>query len=185
MHGEKTCTQCLDTHSIRPALRYRCYRGSLASTVPMAFMIWVHRSLKTWESQIDAFITLTTFQKDILCAAGLPKERVFVKPHFYPNPPDPLPWKDRESKVLFIGRLGAEKGCHILLETWRLWGSKAPCLEVIGDGPERSKLEAFAQASDLNNKITFWASYPFIRFKKGWKKARLLVFHPSASRHSV
>jgi glycosyltransferase involved in cell wall biosynthesis len=171
----KPCTECLDLRSVRPALRYRCYRGSLAATAPLAAMVWLHRHLKTWETQVDAFIALTEFQKDILCEAGLPRDRVFVKPHFYPNPPEPLPWAEREDKVLFVGRLGAEKGCYVLLEAWRLWGEEAPRLEVIGDGPERTYLEALVTQAGLSHKVIFRGQLPFHETQRHLSGARLLV----------
>jgi glycosyltransferase involved in cell wall biosynthesis len=175
MRGERPCTDCLDRRSVVWALLHRCYRGSLAATAPMAAMIWLHRCLGTWQSKVDAFIALTEFQKDILCAAGLPRERVFVKPHFLADPPEPLPWNVREAKVLFIGRLGAEKGCHILLEAWRRWGSEAPRLEVIGEGPERSKLEALVNEAGLNDRIAFPGQLSFEKVQESLGKARLLV----------
>lgn len=175
MRGERPCTECLEGRSVKPALRHRCYRGSLAATIPMAAMICLHRRLRTWETQVDAFIALTTFQRDIFCGAGLPRERVFVKPHFYPNPPEPLPWAEREAKVIFIGRLGAEKGCHILIEAWRRWGPEAPRLEVIGDGPERLRLEAFAAGTGLSEKVAFRGQLSFEEVQVSLKKARLLV----------
>lgn len=175
LRGDRPCKECLDKRIVSPALRHKCYRGSLAATIPMAAMIWLHRMLRTWELQVDSFIALTEFQKEIFSAAGLPRERIFVKPHFYPNSPDPLPWRDREAKVVFIGRLGFEKGCHILLEAWRRWGLDAPHLEVIGDGPERLKLESFVRETSLNKKVTFRGQLSFEEVKGSLRKAWLLV----------
>jgi glycosyltransferase involved in cell wall biosynthesis len=175
MRDERPCTDCLDSGSVRPALRHRCYRESLAATFPMAAMIWLHRWLGTWHSQVDAFIALTTFQKDILCSAGLPRERVFVKPHFFPNPPEVMPWSEREDKVIFIGRLRIEKGCHILLEAWRRWGAEAPRLEMIGEGPERPKLEETVARVGLGEKVVFRGQLPFEEVQVRLRTARLLV----------
>jgi glycosyltransferase involved in cell wall biosynthesis len=175
MRGERPCTDCLDRRSVVPALRHRCYRGTLAATVPMATMIWLHRRLRTWELQVDAFIALTEFQRDILCGAGLPRELVYVKPHFYPNPPKPLPWAEREAKVLFIGRLGAEKGCHILIEAWSRWGPGVPRLEVIGDGPDRLKLEASVAGAGLGEKVVFRGQLSFQEVQVTLRRAQLLV----------
>jgi len=176
MRDERPCTECLDNVSVGPSLRHRCYRGSLAATIPMAAMIWLHRRLGTWHSQVDAFIALTFFQKDILCSAGLPRERVFVKPHFYPNPSDPQSWSEREDKVMFIGRLRIEKGCHNLLEAWRRWGTEAPRLEIIGEGPERPKLEEMVVQAGLGEKVIFRGQLPFEEVQASLRKAELLVF---------
>lgn len=175
MRDERPCLDCLDSRSSWPALRHRCYRESFVATIPMVAMNWLHRCLRTWDRQIDAFITLTQFQKDILCGAGLPRERVFVKPHFIPDPPNPLPWDKREPKVVFIGRLRNEKGCHILIEAWRHWGPEAPYLEVIGDGPDRLKLEALVQEAGLGERVAFRGQLPFKEVQESLRKARLLV----------
>lgn len=175
MRGQRPCTDCLDSRSVRPAILHRCYRGNFAATAPMAAMIWLHRRLKTWESQVDAFIALTEFQRDILCGAGLPREKVFVKPHFYPLPLEPLPWGKREAKVLFIGRLSIEKGCHILIEAWHRWGLEAPRLEIVGDGPERLKLEAHVAEIGLGDKVVFRRQMPFEEVQASLRKAQLLV----------
>lgn len=175
MREGRPCTECLDKQSVGPALRHKCYRGGILATAPLATMIWLHRTLKTWEKQVDAFIALTEFQKDILCNAGLPSARVFVKPNFYPTPPEPLPWVKRIHKVAFIGRLSVEKGCHVLIKTWELWGREAPLLEIIGDGPERSKLEDTVSAAGLSKKIIFQGQLSFNETQARLSTARLLV----------
>lgn len=175
MREGQPCTECLDKQSIGPALRHKCYRGYIFATAPLAAMIWLHRTLKTWEKQVDAFIALTEFQKNILCNAGLPSARVFVKPHFYPAPPEPLPWLERAHKIVFVGRLSVEKGCHVLIKTWELWGRDAPHLEIIGDGPERTKLENSVVAAGLSEKIIFHGQLSFKDTQARLSTARLLV----------
>ncbi len=169
------CTQCLDRRSVLPALRYGCYRGSRLATLPLAAMIALHRGLGTWRRHVDAFIALTSFQRDKLVAAGLPAERVHLKPHFYPAPPVPLPWPAREGKVVYVGRLGPEKGLNSLVEAWRLWGAAAPPLEMIGDGPERAALERSIAAAGLGGKIALLGQISFAATQERLARARLLV----------
>jgi glycosyltransferase involved in cell wall biosynthesis len=173
MREGQPCTECLDRRSVTPALRYGCYRQSRLATLPLASMIALHRKLGTWRKHVDAFIALTGFQRDQLVAAGLPPERMHVKPHFYPDPPSPLPWREREAKVVFIGRLGEEKGVRFLIEAWRQWGEQAPQLELIGDGPQRRELEDLAQV--MNGKVRFLGQRPFSETQKRLASAHLLV----------
>jgi glycosyltransferase involved in cell wall biosynthesis len=173
MRESQPCTECLDQQSVTPALHHGCYRQSRLATFPLATMIALHRKLGTWRKHVDAFIALTEFQRDQLVAAGLPSERMHVKPHFYPDPPSPLPWQGREAKVLFIGRLGEEKGVRFLIEAWRQWGEQAPYLELIGDGPQRRELEDLAQA--MNGKVRFLGQRPFPETQERLARARLLV----------
>lgn len=171
-HG-KPCTECIDRQSVTPAVTYGCYRQSRLATLPLATSIALHRNLQTWQKQVDAFIALTEFQRDLLIKAGLPAERIHIKPHFYPDPPTPAPWESREAKVLFIGRLGEEKGVRFLIEAWRQWGEQAPLLELIGDGPLRSELERSSQGQ--GGRIRFLGQLPFAETQARLAQARLLV----------
>lgn len=175
MRENRPCTDCLDQKSVIPALRYGCYRGSRLATLPLAAMIALHRSLGTWQNHLDAFIALTAFQRDKLVAAGLPAQRVHLKPHFYPEPPAPLPWPGREDKVVYVGRFGPEKGLNSLVEAWRLWGAAAPPLEMIGDGPERAALERSIADAGLGGKVTFLGQLSFAATQERLAHARLLV----------
>lgn len=160
MRDGKPCTLCLDQESVLPALRYGCYRQSRLATLPMALMIALHRRLHTWTRHVDAFIALTEFQRARLVDAGLPEAKVYIKPHFYPNPPVPLSWNERENKVVFVGRLGNEKGVRFLLEAWKVWPD-APVLEIIGEGPEGNLLRHEVARIGLTDKIIFLGQLPF------------------------
>jgi len=143
--------------------------------VPLAIMIWLHRTIGTWHKDVDAFIALTEFQKNKIIEGGLPSEKIFVKPHFYPNPPQPVPWEGRDPKIIFIGRLSKEKGIHVLIKAWRRWGSGAPLLDIIGDGPDRSFLEKEVNRSDTTEKITFYGQLSFQETQKRLLSSRLLI----------
>lgn len=143
----RTCTSCLDRRSVWPALRHGCYRGSRMATLPMAAGIALHRARGTWERDVEAFVALTGFQQRLLVQAGLPGERVHVKPNFYPGHPVCLPWRERPAHVVYAGRLSEEKGVDVLVRAWARWGALAPELRILGDGPLRERLEAQARES--------------------------------------
>jgi glycosyltransferase involved in cell wall biosynthesis len=138
-------------------------------------MIALHRRVKTWEGRVDAFIVLSDFQKDKMAKAGLLPANIHIKPPFYANPQSPLPWEERQSKVIFIGRLGTEKGIHILLDAWRLWGNGAPRLEIVGDGPEKVWLQGSVKGNGIEDKISFIGQLPFLEVQKRLRLARILV----------
>lgn len=144
MRQGKPCTDCLDTQSSFPAIRHGCYRNSRLATVPLAMNIGLHRMLSTWQHNVNAFITFSNFQRDILARSGLPIEKLFVKPNFYPGMPSVVPWPNRGDFVIFVGRLSEEKGVSTLLNAWKKWGDNAPELRIVGDGELRPKLEALA-----------------------------------------
>ncbi len=175
MRNGRPCTLCLDRKSVAPALRYGCYRDSRAATIFMALMIMLHRTMHTWRSRVDAFIVMSDFQKCLMARAGLPDKAIHIKPQFYPNPPDPQPWAERVEKVIFIGRLGEEKGVQVLFEAWRAWGLDAPFLEVIGDGPLRISLSQAVVSGGLTNRVVFTGQLPFDETQQHLSSARLLV----------
>lgn len=139
-----TCTACLDGGTVVPSLIHGCYRGSRLATTPLAFNVALHRALGTWSKQVDAFISLTDFQRQVMTQAGLPEELVQVKANFYPGRPVPIAWKKRDPYVVFAGRLTAEKGVVSLLFAWQAWGGEAPELRLVGDGELRPELERMA-----------------------------------------
>lgn len=145
MRAGKVCTECIDKRSAIPAMIHGCYRGSRIATLPLALSVGLHRALGTWVNQVDAFICLSEFQRELMIEAGLPREKVHVKPNFYPGNPDVLAWPERKPYVVFAGRLTAEKGVINLLRAWRLWGAAAPELRLVGDGELRTELESMAE----------------------------------------
>jgi len=149
MRAGKVCTECLDRHTVRPAVSHGCYRNSRLATLPLAACVALHRLLGTWHRQVDAFIALTEFQRERMVAAGLPARRVHVKPNFYPGSPGVIPWGDRRPCVVFVGRLTAEKGVRTLVQAWLQWGAEAPELRLVGDGGLRSALERIAASQPL------------------------------------
>jgi N-acetylglucosaminyldiphosphoundecaprenol N-acetyl-beta-D-mannosaminyltransferase len=138
-------------------------------------MIALHRKIRTWERHVDAFVVLSDFQKDGMVRAGLGRANIHIKPPFYANPSSPLAWEEREAKVIFIGRLGTEKGVHVLLEAWKQWGREAPRLEIIGDGPERIRLQESVRGNGIGDKISFLGQLPFMEVQRRLRLAQLLV----------
>lgn len=147
MRNGEICTECITTRSVGPALRYGCYRNSKLATIPLATNVALHRYLRTWTRQVDAFITLSDFQRELMIDAGLPRELVHVKPNFYPGSPDVIPWDERTRTVVYVGRLSKEKGVDALVHAWRIWGANAPELRIVGDGEMREELKQLALQS--------------------------------------
>jgi glycosyltransferase involved in cell wall biosynthesis len=134
----------------------------------------LHRRLGTWINQVDAFIAFTSFQRDLLIKAGLPADLVHVKPNFYPGKPTVLPWKERRKSVVFAGRLTSEKGVESLLRAWMMWGSAAPELRIVGDGPLRTELE-HQVASETQVKVRFLGQLSATATQAEIAEAQLLV----------
>lgn len=168
------CTECIDRGSPLPGVVHGCYRGSRLATLPIAAMIELLSRAGTLAREVDAFVVLTGFQREMVIRAGLPPDRVHVKANFHPAPPPVVPWREREPRVLFAGRLGPEKGVRVLLDAWSLWPG-APLLEIAGDGPERMALEARARALGIGDHVRFLGQVPPAEVERRMSGARLLA----------
>lgn len=174
MRNGTVCTTCLDRHSAWPGLRHGCYRNSWLATMPLAANVALHRFLGTWRKEVDAFITLSEFQRERMITAGLPVDQVQVKPNFYPGAPVAVPWTERRPCAVFAGRLTAEKGVEALIRAWLLWGAAAPELRIVGDGGLRSTLEQLA-ATHPEAPIRFLGQVDGKAAQAEIARARLLV----------
>jgi glycosyltransferase involved in cell wall biosynthesis len=102
----------------------------------------VNRWLGSYTHRVEAYIALTEFAKSVMLRAGLPRDRVFVKPNFITDPLEGTsPRREREAQFVFVGKLVAEKGVDLLLDAWRAARLVGMCLKIIGDGPERASLQ--------------------------------------------
>lgn len=171
MRNGKICTECLDQQSVWPTVRYGCYRNSRLATLPLAANVALHRRLGTWTRQVDAFIALSEFQKRLMTAAGLPLEKIYIKPNFYPGNPAVMPWPKRNPTIVFVGRLSPEKGIETLVRAWRTWGTEAPELRIVGDGPLRDKLQTMAKGFP----IRILGQLPSVAAQKEIACSRLLL----------
>lgn len=171
MRAGRVCTECLDRKAVWPSLVHGCYRGSRLATAPVAAGVALHRWLGTWNEQVDAFIVLSEFQKEQMARAGFPVHKMHVKPNFFPGTPTVVPWDQRNLCVVFVGRLSEEKGVRTLIHAWRSWGTGAPELRIIGDGPLGELLRH--EARDLP--VTFLGQVAPEQAQAGIARARLLV----------
>jgi glycosyltransferase involved in cell wall biosynthesis len=179
LRNGKVCTQCIDQQNVWPSLKFACYRGSHLATLPVALGVALHRNLGTWRQQVDAFIVLTEFQRDLVIKAGLPAELVHVKPNFHPGKASFLRWGERHESVVFAGSLTAGKGVESLVRAWMTWGSSAPELRIAGDGELRNELEQIAAANPLV-KIRFLGQLSGDATRQEIARSSLLVL-PSVS----
>jgi glycosyltransferase involved in cell wall biosynthesis len=134
---DSPCEDCIGRLPL-PALRYRCYHDSLPQTAAIVISSTAHKLFGTYGHKIHAYIVLTEFSRRIMLRAGLPAERLFVKPNFTF---DRAPKCTRQPIVTFVGKISREKGVHLLLKAWRQVSAQKYGLVVVGDGPDRLFLE--------------------------------------------
>jgi glycosyltransferase involved in cell wall biosynthesis len=93
---------------------------------------------------VDAYICLTEFHRRIFALAGLPDEKLVVKPNFLAHR-GPVGDGDGDY-VLFVGRLSPEKGADLLVRSWA--HTRLP-LKVVGAGPLASLVGSIGGAEYL------------------------------------
>jgi len=109
-------------------------------------MLTVHRWLGTWARHVDVYVALTTFAQRKFIEAGLPADRIVVKPNFVY--PDPGPASSEGRYALFVGRLSPEKGLRTLLDAWK----RLPIpLKVAGDGPLMQEVQSHVQGAAMSH----------------------------------
>ena len=125
------------------AVVHRCYRGSVPGSLAVAGMIMeYHRDV----GRVHRYIALNSFARGMFIRAGLPKERVVVKPNFVHDPgppPGPPPGQPRRGG-LFVGRLSTDKG---VTELVRAWIGIEASLAIGGTGPLEAQIRAEAPAN--------------------------------------
>jgi len=167
----RICEECVGGGIWRGVL-HGCYRDSRAATATVALMLTTHRLLGTWEQLIDHYIALTEFARQKFVAAGLPEEKISVKPNFVPSDPGERSTLGRFA--LFVGSLSDAKGVWALLHAWQTNRLSIP-LRIVGDGPLKEELVNFAQRNQLVN-VSFTGQLPHSRVLNLMKKARCLIF---------
>lgn len=167
----RPCEDCIDGNFWQGAA-HGCYRGSRTQTAAVALMLAVHHAHKTWTRMVDRYIVLTAFARSRFVKAGLPAEKITVKPNCVN--PDPGKRQGKGSYALFVGRVSQEKGAHTLLRAWRRLPS-AFSLRIAGDGPSSAQLESEVRAQNLSN-VTFLGRLPREQVIAAMKNARFVIF---------
>lgn len=108
---------------------------------------------RNFVNQFDALLTYSQQGAQEYARLGFPAERVFVAPNAAaPRPRHPMPERapdlfPHQLTLLFVGRLQARKRVDLLLRAvGALPRERQPHLWIVGDGPERARLEDLARA---------------------------------------
>ena len=142
----KPCELCIQG-TVLNALKHRCYRDSLSASAAQTWTIVRNRINGSFTNQVNRYLALTDFSASRLAAGGLPRDKILVKPNFLPDIPEP--GKGSGGYVVYTGRLSEEKGVKTLLRAWKRLDAPPP-LKLLGDGPLRRELEAYAATHRIN-----------------------------------
>ncbi len=193
-HG-KPCQRCI-SGNFWAAFTTACWHDSHAKSGWMG-MITAHvRKMPLFE-KVFQWIAISEAQKQVHIQMGIPEENIRVIHHFLESDAPPLA-RSNSSTAIFVGRLSAEKGVDKLIEAWRLIAGGERELLIVGDGPERVRLEKqalglkgirFTGFTQRNAQQRYWQSALFsvvpsiwlepfgMTVLEAWSKGRPVIGH--------
>jgi glycosyltransferase involved in cell wall biosynthesis len=150
----RVCEACLDGH-FRHAVARRCKDGSLGASAVLAFESAVHRRIGAYEP-VQVFICPSRFLAAKLAVGEVYPDRLALLSSFV-DTHEVAPKAQPGGGIVYAGRLSHEKGVDVLVEAVaRLGGGH---LDIVGDGPERTRLEALA-ATRAPGRVQFHGRVP-------------------------
>jgi len=145
MKNGKVCELCLKGNPYR-ILYHRCYPGRSILKSYLSLILYLKTKKRAFLADgVDSYIALTNFGRSKFIEAGLPGEKIFVKPNFMRDPMETMPQINPDGEgALFAGRLSPEKGIATLLKAWNVLDYP---LRIAGDGPTLVEMRRNAPAS--------------------------------------
>ncbi|MGH2726906.1 MAG: glycosyltransferase, partial [Actinomycetota bacterium] len=140
----RICHDCRGRTLPWPSVAHACIQGSRVTgavgsrlqTASIALSLTAHRS--TWRL-VDRFVAVGTGIARHLEQMGIDPIRISIRGNPVTDPGEPTP-PGRDA--LFVGRLRAEKGAHLLLEAWKRSGlGRTHTLRIAGDGPDQERIK--------------------------------------------
>lgn len=136
LYEDKLFTESLSVSFPWSAIKKKLYRNSALQTFWLAFIVWFHKRIGTW-NMVGCYVVLTKLTRQFFLNStfGIKYEKFCIKPNFAIN--IPYEYFPRGNSFLFIGRLSHEKGLMLLLEVFSK--TNYP-LEIAGDGPLKNEV---------------------------------------------
>ncbi len=142
-------------HPYLDTLQRRLIDGSFPKSALSAFEGWLHRASGVYGS-VAKFIAPSEFVKRKVVEYGVAESRVEVVPHCI-GLEGRAPRYASENRVVFVGRLSPEKGVDVLLRAMKDVNG-LECA-IVGEGPERGRLERLSEDLGLANVAFLGALY--------------------------
>ncbi|HTJ57475.1 MAG TPA: glycosyltransferase family 4 protein [Devosiaceae bacterium] len=131
------CHDCVGAIAPWRGIIHACYRSSRPASAAAAAMVGIHKAVGTWKHAVGRYIAISDYVKQIHVEAGLPAEKISVRPNLvlqYPSTDE-----GRSEEVVAAGRFVPEKGFDVLIAGWRR-RSRKMLLRIIGSGPDERRL---------------------------------------------
>lgn len=150
----------------------RCVKDSFSKSIVCVFEQWIHIFLGSYE-KVSTFISPSRFLIEKFRELGFRREIVYI-PNPLPAPRAlPTPLEREPSAALYYGRLSREKGIDTLIQAIaslpheKVW--------IVGDGPDRERLETIAENEKVSDRVTFFGSLYDDDLEQIKQKAKCIV----------
>jgi glycosyltransferase involved in cell wall biosynthesis len=147
-HGE-ICERCKGRRYIN-AFVTKCHKNSYTASAVYAFESWFNHRFRKYDS-VKIFISPSRFLQTKVLESGLKPDRITFLPNQI-NAKQIAVNESAGSYLLYFGRLSREKGVDTLLNAWSGLDTDLSLI-IVGDGPERTRLEDMAK--EKNSNVTF------------------------------
>ena len=163
------CTRCVGGSLIHPVIQ-KCHRDSRFASAMVAFEAFVHRMIRIYR-HVDLFHVPSHFMGQKLAEGGIGEDRIVHAN--YTIDLDSFPCSPvYEPYYVYAGRLSNEKGILTLLKAARMIPDFP--LYIIGDGPQRDRIERCIRDEKLNH-IRLTGALDKVRLREIVGKSRCLV----------
>lgn len=165
----RRCEACLGKTLPWAGILRACYRESHIQSGLVGIMNAAHWRRGTWTDKVDRYIVFTSYFRDKFIQAGLPANKITVKPH---GIDDPGLGSARGSYALYAGRLTGAKGVKTLLQAWEQ--TRGIPLKICGTGELEHDVKRIAAES--GGKVELLAQLPRKNVLELMKDAAFLVW---------
>ena len=169
-HG-KACQRCMHGNFL-PAFQTACWHGSHLQSGIMGTVTGYARKMDLFHG-IHHWIAISEALKSEYVTMGVPADRITVVPHFFESQESPQSYPTH-GDALFVGRLSPEKGVDRLFQAWAMIQDNGRILWIVGDGPERGRLEAMSRTMALKN-VRFTGFLEHSEMARIWANAAFSV----------
>ena len=166
--NNQLCEECIGKSFTYPALIHGCYRRDHLSTAFLVSNLTFNRMRGTYAKEIDTYIALTEFARKKFVEAGLPSEKLVVKPNFVTS--QIARGTHEGNYALFAGRLVSQKGVETLLQAWSTLNGEIP-LKIAGTGYLTEHVQ-----SNLPRNVEYLGQIPRSEVASLMQNATFLVF---------
>jgi glycosyltransferase involved in cell wall biosynthesis len=103
--------------------------------------------------RVERLVVPSLVVADELAAAGVPASRTLVLPSIFAVPADSGRAQHPPQRALYVGRLHEGKGLRTLMAAWPAVAGRGLQLVLVGDGPLRDELAAWARSAAVAGSV--------------------------------